>query len=289
MTISLPHGLSPGPALSAEGVAAISDQQATGVRPLRIGLLNLMPDKIATERQFTRVLAAAARPVELILMRPASHRPRNTPEAHIATFYRTFDEIRQSGLDGLIVTGAPVETLDFEEVRYWRELCDIIDWANACVGASLYVCWAAQAALHHNWQVPKHQLPRKLFGVYDQDVLAPDSALVDGLGPAFPAPVSRHTEVRAADLPAAGGLRVLAASPASGLCLVEDAAIRAHYMFNHLEYDAGTLAAEHARDRARGIELPPWRALAPDAAPAWTRAAQIFFSNWIARVAAATV
>src|SRR5262249_36066190 len=229
-----------------------------GSGPLRIRLVNLMPNKVATETQIARLVGATPIPVALTLCVPDSYRSKTTPQSHISTFYSTWRQIRDERFDGLVVTGAPVETLPFEDVTYWRDLCAIFDWAKARVGSSLYICWAAQAALYRFRAVPKHPPPAKVFGVFRQRVVSSNSRLLSGFGGAFPVPVSRHAEVRGGDLPNRAGLTVLAESPDAGLCLVEDAANRAVCMFNHLEYDAGTLRDEFERDRRGGkpIALP---------------------------------
>jgi homoserine O-succinyltransferase/O-acetyltransferase len=260
-------------------------------RPLRVALLNLMPNKPATDAQFARLLRATGRPVELVRLVPGTCRPRNTSADYLARHYVRWPEVRNQRFDGLIVTGAPVETLAFEAVDYWRELTEIFDWARSHVRRSYFVCWAAQAALYHRHGVPKHALPDKAFGVFAQNVRAADSAYLRGFADGFPVPVSRHTEVREADLPASVGLRVLAASAETGVCLVEDAAARALYMFNHLEYDAETLDLEYRRDlqAQRPIAMPHnyYPADDPRCAPrdVWRSAAERLFRNWLDLIA----
>lgn len=290
MSISLPDGLPAAATLAAEGIEVLTGDalRRDGGRPLRICLVNLMPKKIETETQICRLLGAAAVPVAVTLCVPDSYRSKTTPERHIAAFYRRWSEIRDQPFDGLVMTGAPIETLPFEAVDYWPDLCAMFDWARSRVAGSFYICWAGQAALYHHRGVPKHQRAEKLFGVFHQRVTAVGSRLLHGLGGAFPTPVSRHTEIRAADLPA--GLAVLAESVETGLCLVEDRANRALCMFNHLEYDAGTLGAEFLRDRQAGrpIEIPA--NYFPDDDPerqpvnAWRRPAQLLFGNWLAEM-----
>lgn len=287
MPIALPQGLPARRILRAEGidVPGRDELHRRVQRPLRIGLVNLMPDKIATETQVARLLGAAAVPVELVLSVPDSYRAKSAPSGHMAAFYRPWSDLGDEPLDGLVVTGAPVETLPFEAVTYWSDLCAVFDRAKARGIAGLYICWAAQAALRHFHGVPKHELDAKLFGVFRQRVARPDAALLRGFGATFPTPVSRHTEVRAADLPA--GLAVLADSPVSGLCLVEDRAVSALCMFNHLEYDAGTLAAEFHRDRQAGKPIALPRHYFPDDDPerapknVWRRHAHLLFANWL--------
>jgi homoserine O-succinyltransferase len=211
-------------------------------------------------------------------------------EPQLSASYRRWSEVREQEFDALIITGAPVETLPFESVTYWDDLCAIFDWARVRGVNSFNICWAAQAALRHFHNVPKHGLAEKMFGVFAQRVEPGESRLLDGMGPEFLAPVSRHTEVRASDLPADAGLRVLASSDESGLCLVEDTRNRAVCMFNHLEYDTFTLRDEFVRDRQAGkLTLPP-RHYFPDNDPArapantWQGFAQALFGNWLREV-----
>jgi homoserine O-succinyltransferase len=273
----------------AEGVEVLSGAELRywGQRPLQLCLVNLMPNKVATETQIARLLGATPVPVELTLCVPDSYRSKTTPTGHMAAFYRPWTQVRDEPFDGLIVTGAPVETLPFADVTYWSDLCAILDWARARSIASFHICWAAQAALHRFYGVPKHPLPQKLFGVFSHRLTDAESRLLRGFGDTFPVPVSRHTEVRAADLPAAAGLAVLAASPKAGLCLIEDRAQRAVYMFNHLEYDTGTLRDEFLRDRQAGkpIAIPCnyFPEDDPRRAPAnvWRPYGHLLLGNWL--------
>jgi homoserine O-succinyltransferase len=301
LPISLPHGLPAAAALAAEGVAVAGGAaplddlmrperpQCGGVRPLRLCLVNLMPNKSATETQIGRLLGATAIPVEVTLCVPDSYRSRRA-QSHIDTYYKRWSRIYGEPFDGLVMTGAPIETLEFAAVEYWTELCAMLDWARARVAASFYICWAAQAALHHFRGVPKHARAAKLSGVYRQRVARPDSELLRGFGAEFPVPVSRHTEVRAADLPTA--VSVLAEGAETGLCLVEDRANRATCMFNHLEYDTGTLGDEFERDRRAGKQpavpanyFPDDDPARPPAANAWRPWAHLLFGNWLAEIA----
>ena len=289
MAIILPDGLSAGAVLRAEGIEVLNDRRP-GRRPLRVGLLNLMPDKPATERQFARLLGRMPRDVELVLMQPATHRPRNTPAEHLADFYRPWHAVAREGLDGLIVTGAPVELMPFAEVDYWPELCRILDWARRRVRSSFHVCWAAQAALYRFRGIGKQVLPAKRFGVFTQRVTAPGSPLVVGLPARFPVPVSRHTESLADEIARDAGLVPIAVSDEAGLCLVEDEDNRAVYAFNHFEYDADTLAREYRRDLAASaaIRLPQNYFLGddPNVAPVntWRAAATMLFENWLGQL-----
>lgn len=292
MAIILPEGLPAAATLRREGLDVREKADVTG-RTIRVALVNLMPDRPTTETQFARLLAAAAATVdidvdvELTLVIPDTHDPKTTSPAYIAAFYRRWSEIAGQRFDGLIVTGAPVEHLEFEEVHYWRELTAIFDWATAMVGGSYLVCWAAQAALFHFHGVPKHALPRKAFGVYRQRITAFDVPLLRGLAPGFSCPVSRHTEIRHADLPRDHGLMALAESARSGLCLVEDRRNRAVCMFNHLEYDADTLMREYLRDSGAGAPMAPpegYCIIDASAIPprnSWRLAGETLIANWL--------
>ena len=289
MPIKLPEGLPAGALLEQEGIELSSDRDPGrwGTRPLRVALLNLMPDKLATERQFARLLGSTPTPVELVLLTTESYRPTHTSAAHMKAFYTTWRAIRHERIDGLIVTGAPLAHLEFEQVRYWRELKAILSWARRNVANTLYICWGAQAAIYHFHGVRRHPLLAKMFGVFPQRILDPGASILNGFQDGFWAPVSRHTEVRAADLPPGRGLRVLAQSSEAGVCLIEDEACRALYMFNHLEYETETLDAEYRRDLAAGksIHVPEHYYVDDDAGELpinrWRLYAHLFFSNWI--------
>jgi homoserine O-succinyltransferase len=278
-------------AMSLHETMAPHEAAASPGRPLRVLLINLMPDKPATERQIARLLAGTRHAVELSLAIPDGYRPRTADPAHIWAFYRPWRRIRDQGFDGLIVTGAPVETLAFDEVSYWPELREIFDWARDRVGRSLYICWAAQAALQHFHGVPKHRRDAKLSGVFRHRVHDRTHPLLRGFGSAFVTPVSRHTEVRAEDLPPARGLEVLATSEEAGLCAVEDRPSRALCMFNHLEYETDTLLREYLRDLKTHGEVAPPRHYFPGDDPAqppvdrWSAFGRLLFANWLEEIA----
>ncbi len=289
MPIKIPDDLPASRTLEAEGLVVMRETDAIrqDIRPLRIGLLNLMPNKIRTETQIARLIGATPLQIELSLVRITGHTPRNTAADHMAAFYRPWVDVRDERFDGFIITGAPVERLPFTEVRYWDELRSILDWTQTHVHRCLAICWAAQAALYHFHGIPKHDLPAKAFGLYPQRNLAPRSPYLRGFSDSFVTPVSRWTEVRTADLPAGSGLEVLAASEVTGPCLIEDPARRMLHIFNHLEYDTRTLADEYARDLAAGgqIELPV--NYFPDDDPSrqpenqWRAHGHLLFANWI--------
>jgi homoserine O-succinyltransferase/O-acetyltransferase len=263
MPIVLPAGLPAAATLRSEGCPVVD---AAGPR-LRVGFVNLMPDKVRTEIQFARLLADGAAYVELVPIRLVSHRPKSAPPGHMERFYTTFLEARRDGLEGLVVTGAPVEHLPFEAVDYWAELGAIMEAARTEIAASLYVCWAAQAALARLRGIGKRVLPEKAFGVFAQAPRAPGSTLLRGLRDGYRTPVSRHTQSVPDEIAAHPDLEVVAASPQSGLSLIDDPANRAVYLFDHLEYDADTLAREHRRDLAAGRSIGTPRHYYPDDNP----------------------
>ena len=274
--------------LEAEGVIVMTETEAArqDIRPLRIALLNLMPDKITTETQIARVLGASPLQVELHLLRISGHVSKNTAAGHIAEFYRPWAEAAPEKFDGLIVTGAPVETLPFAEVTYWDELTRIFDWSQSHVHHMLTLCWGAMAALHHFHGVEKHTLENKASGVFPHWNRAPATPWLRGMADRFDVPVSRWSEVRAGDLPVGSGLVVLAESDEAGLCLVDDPAHRALHMLNHLEYDTLTLANEYSRDQGAYVPRHYFPGDDPAAAPlnTWRGAGHILFGNWINQV-----
>ncbi len=289
MIIALPDGLPATETLRKEGLGVIAGRDAmlAMINPVRIALVNLMPDKQATETQFARLLARAPYPVELTLVRPASHRIRNNARDHLERFYSPWPSVAGRRFDGVIVTGAPVEQIAFEDVDYWRELTRIFDWAAAEVPASMYVCWAGQAALYHRYGIQKQQMFSKLFGLYEHTVEAPMERAVGRFAETFTIPVSRHTEIHRDDIEAQAGLTVVAASDEAGVGLVRDETSGALINFNHFEYEADTLAREFLRDRMalRETTVPVnyFPGSDPGALPRnnWQRNAQQFFNNWV--------
>ena len=241
MPIKIPNDLPAAALLRAEGVRVIGEDEAArqDIRPLRIALLNLMPEKQKTETQLARLLGATPLQVELTLLTTGTYQPRNVATTYLQSFYRTWADVRDQKFDGLIITGAPVEMMAFEAVEYWGELSAILDWTQTHVHSTFDICWGAQAALYHFHKVPKHILPAKRFGVYPHSVAEKHDiarpALVRGFDDVFYVPVSRHTENRAEDLPQDGSLEVLATSRQAGLCLLLDEPHRHILMFNHLE------------------------------------------------------
>ncbi len=296
MTIILPHNLPAAAVLRREGIDVVDAGTFNGRSrpPLRIAVLNLMPCKPATEIQIARRLGDTTHTVDLTLFIPDSRRPKSTARSHIDRFYKRWSDLRHRRFDGLIITGAPVETLSYDAVSYWRELTDIFDWAQQAALRRYYICWAAQAALFHFHGVDKHTLLAKRFGVFDHQIRTPHHPLFDGLTGPLPIPVSRHSEVRQADLPRDAGVSVLADSAAAGLGLLEDRPRQTVLMFNHLEYDADTLPAEYERDRSAGkaIAMPantyPNDDPVRQPAETWRQPARRFFANWLTDVRAAS-
>jgi homoserine O-succinyltransferase/O-acetyltransferase len=292
LPIKIPDSLPARATLEAEGVVVMRETDAArqDIRPLRIGLLNLMPDKPKTETQFARLLGATPLQVELSLMQLASHTPRNTPAEHMAAFYRSWDEMRDQRFDGFIVTGAPVETMAFEDVAYWDELRRIFDWTQGHVHSCLTICWGAQAALRHFHGVDKQVLPAKRSGVYAHHLVEPTSPYLRGFADEVDIPVSRWTEVSREAIDQAPGLKVLLESDEAGLCLIEDAQRRALHMFNHLEYDGETLRDEYVRDSAKDPATPQPAHYFPDGDASrpprnrWRGHAHLLFSNWINQI-----
>ncbi|MFE0754993.1 homoserine O-succinyltransferase [Inquilinus sp. NPDC058860] len=289
MPIKIPNDLPARSVLEAEGVMVMLEAQAVrqDIRPMRIGLLNLMPNKVKTETQFARLLGASPLQVELTLVKMTNHVPRNTPSDHILSFYRDWEDVRTEKFDGFIVTGAPVETMAFEQVTYWDELRRVFDWTQTNVHGCFNICWGAQAAVHHFHGVPKHALPAKKFGVYRHRIVEAASPYLRGFSDDFTIPVSRWTENRREDIPAASGMKVLMESDDAGLCLLEDASRRSLHMFNHVEYDTDTLGDEYFRDVAAGkaIALPhdyfPGNDPGRKPQNRWRSHAHLLFGNWI--------
>ena len=257
MPIKIPQDLPASDILEKEGVLLIKEHDAIrqDIRPLRILLLNLMPKKIETETQIARVLAGSPLQIEITLLAPSGHQPKNTSKEHMLDFYRKWEDIKTEKFDGLIVTGAPIEQLPFEEVTYWDELCAIFDWSEKNVHGLFTLCWGAQAALYHFYKIPKYQLQQKMFGVFQHTVRRHPSILLHGLDDTFNTPVSRHTENRVKDFADFPHLEILIESEVSGLCLIQDIKRRHLHMFNHLEYDSDTLHNEYVRDLSTGQDV----------------------------------
>jgi len=289
MPIKIPQNLPASDILEKEGVLLIKEHDAIrqDIRPLRIVLLNLMPKKIETETQIARVLAGSPLQIEITLLAPSGHQPKNTSKEHILDFYRKWEDIKTEKFDGLIVTGAPIEHLPFEEVTYWDELCAIFDWSQSNVHGLFTLCWGAQAALYHFYKIPKYQLQQKMFGVFQHTVRRHPSILLHGLDDTFNTPVSRHTENRINDFSNFPHLEILIESEISGLCLIQDVKRRHLHMFNHLEYDSDTLHNEYIRDLNTGQDANLPLNYYPDNDPnndpvnSWRGNGHLLFSNWV--------
>lgn len=289
MPLIIPRELPAYNALEEENVFVMHRARAMtqDIRPLRILLVNLMPTKIATETQFARVLANTPLQVELSLLRMDSHESRHVSAAHLEAFYKTLDEIENERYDGMIITGAPVEMMEYEEVDYWPELCRLMDYSVTNVYSTLHICWGAQAGLYHHFGIRKHLRDKKVFGVFAHRVTRPGSPLVRGFDEEFFAPHSRHTEVRRADVAACSALRILAESDEAGLHIVSTDSGRQIFVFGHMEYDKYTLRDEYGRDVAKGLPIDPPKGYFRDDDPKkdvvfrWRSHANLFYSNWL--------
>ncbi|WP_299546470.1 homoserine O-succinyltransferase [uncultured Tateyamaria sp.] len=295
MPIKLPSTLPAYDVLTNEGVMVMDEELAShqDIRPLKIGLLNLMPKKIQTETQFARLIGATPLQIELTLIRMSDHETKNTAAEHMESFYRPFQEVKTQKFDGLIITGAPIEHLDFEDVDYWSELEEVMDWTQTNVHSTFGVCWGGMAMLHHFHKVPKHLLGSKLFGAYRHANLSPASPYLRGFSDDCVVPVSRWTEVRAPEV-AAAGLPILLGSDLTGPCLIEDPAHRALYILNHFEYDSDTLKQEYDRDLAsvqvEGAEIALPVGYFPSDDPTqmpanrWRSHAHLLYGNWLSEI-----
>lgn len=275
--------------LSEENIFVMSASRAAhqDIRPLKILILNLMPLKIVTENQLLRMLSNSPLQCEVELILPSTHESRNTPREHLDIFYKTFDDVKDSRFDGLIITGAPVEALDFEDVDYWQEMVSIMDWARTHVFSTLYICWAAQAGLYHHHKIPKHPVAEKVSGVFNHRITDRHVPLVRGFDDRFFAPHSRHTEVRREDIEGIDDLIILSDSEVSGIYIVMNRNGRHIYVTGHSEYDPLTLKEEYERDIKRGDNPPVPRNYFPDDDPTqppiirWRSHAHLLFSNWL--------
>ncbi|GAA0593735.1 homoserine O-acetyltransferase MetA [Paenochrobactrum glaciei] len=289
MPIKIPDTLPAFATLVSEGVRVMSETQATrqDIRPLQIGLLNLMPNKIRTEVQIARLIGATPLQVELTLVRIGGHRAKNTSEEHLLSFYNTWDEIKHRKFDGFIITGAPVETLDYQDVTYWDEMEQIFEWTKTNVHSTFNICWGAMAAVWHFHRVPKYELAKKAFGVYRHRNLQPASVYLNGFSDDFQIPVSRWTEIRGEDVRQVPELEILMESDETGVCLLREEEGNRLYIFNHVEYDSTSLAEEYFRDIEAGnqIDLPQnyFPQNDPKLTPQnrWRSHAHLLFGNWI--------
>ncbi len=289
MPLRLPDKLPAIELLKRENIFVMDTSRAAmqDIRPLKIVILNLMPLKITTETDLIRLLSNTPLQLEVNFMKLKSHTPKNTPIEHMMMFYRDFEEMRNEKFDGMIVTGAPVETYEYEEVTYWDEIRDIITWARTHVTSTLYICWAAQAGLYCHYGIPKHALSKKMFGVFPQHTLQPQLPIFRGFDDVFYMPHSRHTEIRREDVLACPGLSLIAESEESGVSMVMARGGREIYITGHLEYAPNTLDTEYKRDKGvrDDVEMPVnyYRNDDPSQPPlvTWRAHANLLYSNWI--------
>ncbi len=289
MPVKIPDSLPAMGILESENIFVMGENRAQhqDIRPLKVAILNLMPTKIVTETQLLRLLGNTPLQVEVQLLRMESHESKNTPAEHLLEHYSSFDEIRREKFDGLIITGAPVEQMPFEEVDYWQELVAVMDWARRSVYSTLYICWGAQAGLYHYYGVPKYQLAEKMFGVFEHCVNIRFERLARGFDDVFYAPHSRHTEVRRADVLAVPELVLLSESPQAGPYLVLSADRRHVFVTGHSEYDPLTLQGEYVRDVNKGLPIAVPRNYFPGDDPTrppvvrWRGHSNLLFANWL--------
>ena len=297
MPIRIPNNLPAREVLENENIFVMTEARAESqqIRPLRIGLLNLMPTKITTETQLSRLLGNTPLQVELFLIQVSSHQPKNTPQEHMIAFYHTFEEIQDAYFDGFIITGAPVEKLPFEQVEYWEELCRIMEWTKTHVHSTLHICWGAQAALYYHYGVQKVLLPEKLFGVFRHKVVYKNPILLRGFDDEFWVPHSRHTTVRWEDVAAIPEIKILAGSEEAGLYAMSTQYGHQLFITGHSEYDPETLNLEYRRDKNAGKEIQVPKNYFPDdddtKAPVvrWRGHANLLFSNWLNYIVYQTV
>ena len=289
MPIKIPNNLPAAEILRKENIFVMAETRAMtqDIRPLRMLLLNLMPKKIETETQLTRLLGNTPLQIELTLLRMEAHKSLNTSQEHLLSFYRTFSEVKDTFFDGMIITGAPVEHLPFEEVDYWPELCEIMEWSKSHVHSTLHICWGAQAGLYYHYGIPKRELPHKLFGVFQHTVEDPNFILFRGFDDTFWVPHSRNTTVDRADIEAVPELKVLAASPEAGVYAVKTAQGRQVFLMGHAEYDRDTLRKEYMRDLAAGVDIQIPQHYFPNDDPSkkpivnWRSCAHLLYANWL--------
>ena len=257
MPIMIPNGLPAAKTLAAENIFVMNETRAVtqDIRPLQILVLNLMPTKIATETQLSRLLGNTPLQVELELIHTDSHESKNTSREHLLKFYQTFEDVKERWFDGLIITGAPVEQMPFEQVEYWPELCRIMEWSRTHVHSTFHICWGAQAGLYYHYGIGKTTLPEKLFGVYPHRVERRSSMLMRGFDDVFMVPHSRHTSVRREDIERCSKLKILASSEQAGVYAMATEGGRQIFITGHSEYDAGTLESEYLRDKNAGLPI----------------------------------
>ena len=289
MPIRIPDSLPATAVLESENIFVMTEHRALhqDIRPLNLIILNLMPTKIVTETQLLRKLSNTPLQIKVELLRISGHVSKNTDEDHLDSFYTTFEQVRDNNYDGMIITGAPVENLDFSDVDYWDELCEIMDWTRSHIHSTLHICWGAQAALFYHYGIRKYGLPAKLSGIFTHHALKPNSPLFRGLDDEFLAPHSRYTEVHADEILAVPQLELLSTSPEAGVFAVKSTDNRRLFFTGHVEYDADTLALEYQRDLAKGLDIAMPENYFPDNDPTrppvmrWRSTGQLLFNNWL--------
>ena len=289
MPIKIPHDLPAARTLRDENIFVMTLERARtqDIRPLRILVLNLMPTKVTTETQLARLLGNTPLQVELELLTVSSHTPTHVSPEHMISFYRSFDEIRSQFFDGLVITGAPVEQMPFEEVDYWDELCKIMSWSKAHVYSTFHICWGAQAGLYYHYGINKESLKEKLFGVFEHSVVHKGSILFRGFDDVFLVPHSRHTTVTRQAIEAVPELKILAESREAGVYAVSTDGGRQIFIMGHSEYDTRTLEQEYLRDKAQGLPIRPPKNYYPNDDDSlkplclWRSSANLLFSNWL--------
>ncbi len=289
MPIQIPNDLPAVGTLQQENIFVMPENRATSqdIRPLEIVLLNLMPTKIVTETQFSRLLGNTPLQVRLELMHTTTHVSKNTAQEHLFNFYKSFDELKDRKFDGMVITGAPVEKMDFEQVDYWPELCRIMEWSKTNVHSTLHICWGAQAGLYYHYGIPKYDLPEKLFGVFSHKADYKRSILMRGFDDAFWAPHSRHTTVYREDIEKVPELKILASSEEAGVYAVMSKGGRQIFVTGHSEYDQDTLEKEYLRDKNAGLPISVPANYYPDDDDTkepivrWRSHANLLFSNWL--------
>lgn len=289
MPIKIPDALPATAILESENIFVMTEYRALhqDIRPLKVLILNLMPTKIVTETQILRKLSNTPVQIQVELLRTASYQSQHTDEDHLASFYTTFDQVRDRNFDGMIITGAPVENLEFNQVDYWPELCEIMAWSRTHVHSTLHICWGAQAGLYYHYGIPKRQLPQKLSGVFRHTVEDPNFILFRGFDDEFWVPHSRNTTVLREDIEAVPGLKVLSSSPEAGVYAVKTDQGRQIFLMGHAEYDRDTLRNEYMRDLVAGVPVHVPENYFPDDDPnrkpvvTWRSCAHLLYSNWL--------
>lgn len=288
MPIIIPDNLPAFYTLEKENIFVIPNDRGLhqDIRPIKVAIVNLMPDKIVTETQLLRLLSNTPLHVDIDLVQ-MNHVSKNTPQEHMLAFYKSFDEVRNNKYDGVIITGAPVETLEFEDVDYWNELCEVFEWTKTNVYSTIHICWGAQAGLYYHYGIPKYSLSEKMFGNFKHHILHPANTLLRGFGDVFHCPHSRHTEVRKEDVEKIETLTIVAESYEAGLHVICDKSERQFFLLGHWEYDRETLAKEYFRDVEKGMDIKVPFNYFPDNNPKnepifnWSCSANLMYANWL--------